>query len=340
LPQAIAVVTFKPPCMVPQRILLIRWKSIGDVVFTLPAANRLREVFPEAEIVFLSSTENAFILEGFQAINHVWTLDRQQLRSRHAVRGVFRLVSLLFQIRRYRFSMAVDLQNYGESALIARWSGAPMRLGYHKKAIRRAAYTHSQPPTHDLHPALEHLRLLDHAGILGGPIRNEWILRKEQATAAAQFLDERRMDPRRPLVYLQPFTSSPHKNWPLSNHIALADALTQSGIQILFGGGPEDRRRLREAGVSSDRIIDVPRQTELALVRASHLVVGGDTGFIHIANALGCRVLLLGRPSAVPPLTQPGSMLVAPDDSMTSIPFETVLQRVRSILREIPFHCP
>ena len=43
------------------QILIIRWKSIGDVAFTLPAVNRLRDNFPEARLTFLVSKENAFV---------------------------------------------------------------------------------------------------------------------------------------------------------------------------------------------------------------------------------------------------------------------------------------
>lgn len=324
--------------MPPERILVIRWKCIGDVVFTLPAVNRLRDTFPDAEIVFLVSKENAFVLEGFQAVNQIWTLDRGQLRSTHALQGTYSLINLLLQIRRHRFTMAVDLQNYGESALITRWSGARLRLGYHKNSARRLAYTHSLPyiDTSDPHPALQHLQLLSLAGICAGPVRNQWIPSSDDAPAAREFFAQRQLDPRRPLIYLQAFTSLPEKNWPLANHLALAEALAQSGIQILFGGGPQDRRRLVEAGIAPARIIDAPRKTDLALVQASTLVIGGDTGFIHIANALGSRVLLLGRPGAVPPFGHPESVLLSPDASMASIPVELVVEKVQSILAECP----
>lgn len=316
------------------RILVIRWKSIGDVVFTLPVVNSLRDNFPDAEIVFLVSKENAFVLEGFQAVNQIWTLDRQQLRSKHAVQGTLALIDLLQQIRQHRFTIAVDLQNYGESALITRWSKARLRLGYHKNAVRRLAYTHSLPYTSAPHPALQHLQLLRLAGIPASPVRNQWIPAGDHAAAAQAFLAQRQLDPCRPLVYLQAFTSSPHKDWPLANYLTLAEALLQSNVQILFGGGPQDRRRLVEAGVPQSRIIDAPRKTDVALVQASTLVIGGDTGFIHIANALGRRVLLLGCPGAITPFGNPESVLLSPDASMTSISVESVLGKVQSILAE------
>jgi heptosyltransferase-1 len=64
-----------------ENILLIRLKSIGDVLFTLPAVHRVRENFPGAKITFLTSRENAPLLEGFREVDEVITLDRARFQS-------------------------------------------------------------------------------------------------------------------------------------------------------------------------------------------------------------------------------------------------------------------
>src|ERR1017187_188309 len=63
------------------KVLLIRLKSIGDILFTLPAVNAVRDNFPSAKITFLTSKENAPLLCGFRAIDDVIPLDRATLRS-------------------------------------------------------------------------------------------------------------------------------------------------------------------------------------------------------------------------------------------------------------------
>ena len=62
-------------------ILLIRLKSIGDVVLTLPAVNAVRDGFPAARITFLASQENAALLAGFREVNEVIPLDRAAFQS-------------------------------------------------------------------------------------------------------------------------------------------------------------------------------------------------------------------------------------------------------------------
>ena len=59
-----------------ENILLIRLKSIGDVILTLPAVRMVRDNFPSAKITFLTSAENAVLLRGFREVTEVIALGR------------------------------------------------------------------------------------------------------------------------------------------------------------------------------------------------------------------------------------------------------------------------
>ena len=76
-----------------ESILLIRLKSIGDVAFTLPAVNAVRDNFPDAKITFLTSKENAPLLRGFREVAETITLDPRPVSKRkspdHLVRSLF-----------------------------------------------------------------------------------------------------------------------------------------------------------------------------------------------------------------------------------------------------------
>ena len=117
----------------PDYILLIRLKSIGDVLFTLPAVHRIREMFPGARITYLTSSENASLLAGFPEVNEVITLDRAGFRRKNPVAVLSALFGLLRRLRAGKFSLVVDFQGYGETEFFAWWSGAPERWGnvYH-----------------------------------------------------------------------------------------------------------------------------------------------------------------------------------------------------------------
>src|ERR1039457_3823592 len=99
-----------------ENILVIRLKSIGDVIFTLPAAAALRENFPAAKITFLTSKENTPLLRGFREVNEVIALDRAAFRRGYPLKIIPGFFTLLRRLRAGKFSLVVDFQGFGETA--------------------------------------------------------------------------------------------------------------------------------------------------------------------------------------------------------------------------------
>lgn len=315
-------------------ILVIRWKSIGDVVFALPAVNALRARFPAARITFMVSRENAFVPEGFGAVDRVWTLDRAALRGRGVLGGMVDVARLLGATRRAGFSLAVDLQGYGETAAFTRWSGAPHRWGYQAGALRSRAYTRSMPRSPGRHPALGHLDLLAAAGLDGCGVDNTFAIPEAHDAKARQFMAAQGIGAGTTWAYLQPFTSSMAKNWPLDRYQHIAAILRSRGCRLLWGGGDADRRAMLDAGVPGHEMIPpLPRAVVAALLAHASLVVGGDTGFVHLAVALGRPVVMIGIRGMVPPLTAHGIAEKGDSDRIADVSVERVEGAVLEELR-------
>src|SRR5882757_11470646 len=97
-----------------ENILLIRLKSIGDVLFTLPAVHAVRANFPDARLHFLVSQEHAPLLRGFAEIDAVIPVDRKIYGSGNFPAAGASTVRLLRRLRQPRFFRTIDLQGYGE----------------------------------------------------------------------------------------------------------------------------------------------------------------------------------------------------------------------------------
>ena len=287
----------------PARILIIRLTAIGDVVLTLPAVSVLRHNFPTAKITFLTTKENASLLQGFRDVDETIVLDRAAFRSRNPWRIAKEFFHLLRQLRAGKFSLAVDLQGNGESAWMTRITGAPQRWGVVHKPSRRRAFTHSVKRQREIHAAEMHLELLRHCGLKMDSVRNDFFLPSDALVAAQNFFAANKLSLETPTLFLQPFTSSSAKNWPLENYLALAKHWQARGWQIIFGGGPADSAALEPARTLGFVIsAGVPMLVTGGLMQLSTLVVGGDTGALHLAVAQGKRVVMLmntnrpGRP--------------------------------------------
>jgi heptosyltransferase-1 len=281
-------------------ILLMRLKSMGDVVFTLPAVHRLREAFPRARITFLVSAENAPLLEGFRDVDETIALDRARYRSGNPLRILTETVTLVRRVRRAQFSLVVDFQGYGETAWLARLSGAPERWASVHSTPRHWAYTRSFPCNYHLHPVEWFLALLHQCGLRPGPARNEFVLPDKALDEARRFFTGHQLALDRPTLFIQSFTSTPAKNWPLDRYCAVARYWRARGRQVLFGGGPAERAALepaREAGFPVSA--GVPLLVSAGLAKLCALTVGGDTGLLHLAATMGKRVMVI-IPSTAP----------------------------------------
>jgi ADP-heptose:LPS heptosyltransferase len=313
----------------PAKILLIRIKAIGDVVLTLPAVAALRENYPSARITFLTSQENTTLLRGFEDVAEVISLDRGALRSKNPWRAPAHFVSLLRRLRAGGFDLVVDFQGNGESAWLTRLTGAPLRWGSVYNPGQGWAYTRRVERPKNMHPAAGNLELLRQCGLTIGAARNEFILPAEALVAARKFFTDHRLDPDGRTLFLQPLTSSPHKNWPLQNYIQLARQWQAQGGQVIFGGGPADREALQSA-LQAGFVVSagVPLLVTGGLLKLSTLAVGGDTGAVHLAVALGRRVVMLmhARDAGSPyPFGQPGwAITPAKTTQMSEISLATV----------------
>ena len=189
-----------------------------------------------------------------------------------------------------------------ETAWLARLSGAPERWASVHSTPRHWAYTRSFPCNYRLHPVEWFLALLDQCGLRPGSVRNEFVLPDKALDEARRFFAGQGLALERPTLLIQPFTSTPVKNWPLDRYCAVARYWRERGRQVLFGGGPAERAALepaREAGFPVSA--GAPLLVSAGLAKLCALTVGGDTGLLHLATAMGKRV------TAIIPSTAPGN---------------------------------
>ena len=103
--------------------------------------------------------------------------------------------------------------------------------------------------------------------------------RKTPSPPRGNFSPEQNLDAARPTLFIQPFTSSPQKNWPLENYLALARHWRSRGLQIIFGGGPADRAALEPARAEGFCIsAGPPLLVSAGLAKLSSFMLGGDSG--------------------------------------------------------------
>jgi ADP-heptose:LPS heptosyltransferase len=277
----------------PEEILLIRLKSIGDIVFTLPAVRAVRDNFPGARLHFMVSQEHAPLVAGFPGVDVIVPLDRRRVRGGEwaAAQAGF---ELLRRLRATGFARVIDFQGYGETEWLTWWSGAPEGWGHKYNRLRGWLYTRSLAHDRTLHPVARNLALLRMGGLSTAGARNEFVLTAGARAEARAFFTAQGLAEGRATLFIQPFTSAAHKNWPLEHFLALARHWRGRGVQVIFGGGPKERAALEPAVAAGFPVAaGNPLLVSAGLMELSTVVAGSDTGLLHLAVALGRRVVML-----------------------------------------------
>jgi heptosyltransferase-2/heptosyltransferase-3 len=104
-----------------------------------------------------------------------------------------------------------------------------------------------------------------------------------------------------PLVLLHPGTGGPAKLWFAERWAAVADALQAAGARLVLTGGPDELALVGEvAGAMRSAVLTLAGQTSVgqlaALMRRAALVLGVDSGPLHLAAAQGVPTLHLYGP--------------------------------------------
>lgn len=292
------------------KILIVRLGSLGDIIHTVPAQQWLRSRYPRAELHWLCEQPYRELLEAVPGIRKVWVADTRGWR-RNPLQS--RPWALFRQLRVSGFDMAVDFQGLLKSAVLARASGAIEVVGFPARQLREPAaaflYTRTQAVTdRRRHQVDHHLDLVDPpAHRLPAPAHPIPLkipaLAVEQVESALSRWDE-------PPVVLNLGGGWATKRWPPERFGLLADSIEREfHLPVLLTYGPGEDDLIQAAGQS--RSSPVPAlQTGLfelaALCRRSRLVVAGDTGPLHLAEALGTPVVAILGP-ALPWRTGPYS---------------------------------
>ena len=118
----------------PQKILIIRVDFIGDVVMTLPAVHTLRQVFPNAQIDFLTTPAPAQLIQRHKDISRVYVCNPNAWLGKPFSAAVWQEIARLRKIlRTEQYDLALSVSGDWAS-ILALLSGATKRYGYAKEA--------------------------------------------------------------------------------------------------------------------------------------------------------------------------------------------------------------
>jgi heptosyltransferase I len=275
------------------RFLLVRLGALGDVIHGIPVAAALRERFPAARIDWMVHPRYAELLQHVTAVSAVVPVDLR--------RDGLRLLSLIRQLRGVDYMAAIDMQGLIKSAMLARSVGAWQTIGFPMPALRerpaRLFYTDTPEPGEHPHVVYRNLSLLSPLGVR--QVTPTFPLAVPDSEVA---YDVRRLFGDRGYAMLTPGAGWPNKQWPPVRFGAVAASVRDAcGLRSLVVWGPGEEglaARVVETSRGAAEMAPPTRMLDLfGLARHARVAVGGDTGPMHIASAMGTPVVALFGPT-------------------------------------------
>ena len=288
------------------RILVVGPAWVGDMVMAQSLFATLKQYHPGAEIDVLAPAWSRPLLARMPEVHAAVMLPVE-----HGELG-FGVRKRLGRMLRGRYSHAVVLPRSWKSALVPAFAGIPVRTGYRgelryglindmrkldKKVLRQTVQRYTA------------LGLPRDAALPPPTVNPRLQVDKDNQR---QLLDIHRLDTGKPVVAMLPGAEyGPAKRWPVARYGELAQRLTAAGKQVwVFGSAKEHDLGEAIVQAAGEGVVNLCGSTKLAdavdLLALADCAVSNDSGLMHIAAAVGVRLVALygsSDPAYTPPLT-------------------------------------
>lgn len=274
-----------------ERILVIRYGTIGDTIFASAFYRELRKALPEAQIDVLVDNIAGEIMQNCPYINKIFYIDGRYKK-------LFAYVSLF-----KKYDTVYFLKNDSFFTTVAFWAGVKNRIGFN---IRRNKFlTKTAPYNCDKHEIDCYLDLLKLSGFSVENDKTElWLDRVNDATAReiTDVISNKK-------VLIQAYSRFQQKNW-LDEYWAEVITYLSNNLkaQVFFVGGNKDITSYQNLMKNVKYELELPPidmcgkfsiKESMSLVKNMDLVLGIDSGVIHMAAALNIPSILLHGPTSL-----------------------------------------
>jgi len=269
-----------------KKILLRAPNWVGDTAVATPAMKAIRAKFPDAEITVMVRPSVAGVLASAGFVDRIWAEPRPS-----GIREWFRVAR---KVRQQHFDLAVLFPNSFESAAMVFLGGVPQRVGYAMDSRGWMLTRRVQGEKRRVHHVKYYLEL---AKAVSADVSNpsmEITARPQDRANARKLLAENGISADRRFMILSPGAAfGAAKRWGDQQFAEAADRLAEDFSLAVVIIGSDSERSISD---SIHRFMKIPPvilngrtslETLIGLIAESALMLGNDSGPIHLASALG-----------------------------------------------------
>ena len=285
-----------------KNFLIVKLSAIGDVIHALPVSYAIKETFPDAKITWVVEPPAYDLIKMNPCVDRIILFRKKDFRTLKGFAKLF--LPFRRELQRETYDAVLDLQGLFKSAAIAFFANANIKLGICN--MRELSDKISTPVIgeHSAGHIVE--RYLDTARAIGCRVEKVVFpleIPPDEIKKANAITNHAGLRAGNNYVILAIGANWTNKRWRVENFAEIGDWLYElEFIPVLVGNGTVDVQRAAEI----EELMEIPpinlvNQTNLPqltyIVKNSALVIGGDTGIVHLAAGLKVPVVMLMGPT-------------------------------------------
>ena len=286
------------------KVLVIKIAAIGDFLMATPALRALKSSPAVDSLTLLAGASIAAAVRGNPHLDQVVYLDDARIFRGGFWAKLREVLKISWRLRREKFDWGFNFHRDWRFNIILFLAGCKRRIGFARG--RKSPLLHSAVAVEGIkHHIFHYCDLLKAQGIFCLDFKMEFPIPASDRNAVVdKFLAGGR---RGDYVVLAPGGAANVKEemesrrWGAENFAALAGMLIRAGRQVLLLGGGGDQKISRQVTAAQPQVMDLCGQTSLgeaaALLEGSRLAICNDSGLMHLADAVGAKIIAIFGPT-------------------------------------------
>lgn len=291
----------------PKKILVLRLDHVGDVVMTSPSFAFLRKRFPEARIILLADSTCKHLYQTDRNLNEIltfnWPWAHQKKNNKLTALKIREIFNLIVKLRREKIDLFIDFR--GDLRFVFLFgvlTGSKVRIS--NSRIGQSSLLHHiaeyKVSSHEVE------RTLDVLKCLGGEVthtRPQIFLHDTELSAIKSLVQsETGIADHSKIAIIAPYSSQDIKAWPGSYFNEVISYLDANGyLTLILGTGDDLEDSMGMISPAAKKVFSLAGKTSIrqvaALIAVSRVVIGIDTGVLHIASCFDVPVIAIFGPT-------------------------------------------
>ena len=289
-----------------KKILIVKLCCVGDIMFTTPLVRTIKKGFPKAKITYMAGNWAKEVIETNPHLDNILIFDIP-FERKSILKKIRDLIKYIILLRKEKFDLAVNCHRSFSSNLFLLLAGCKYRIGFNWKnkglfLSKRIVFDHRK------HEVERYLDIAKSIGLNPDNTDLEIGLLEKERNLAEELMNKYNPERKKAVTVfpgggINPKTTMLSKRWPAENYALLCDWIIEKyKAIILFVGGKSDQEIVNKiiSLMKNDSINLCGKLTyreSAAIIEKTNLFIGGDSGLLYIASAVGTPTISLFGPS-------------------------------------------